>query len=376
MSVSGHPPVCLSICPSVYLSVGQGVGCSGHLFVRPSVCLTRFKCLRLSVCPSVCLFVCLSVCLSVYPSVRPSFSQEVRVCPSVCPPGCMKAFNRPDKLKAHIITHSGVKPYRCADCGKVFSRRPHLAEHVRLHRRDYRYSCASCQRGFLRLALYRRHRCRDEPATAPLPPSAAPPADGTTRRHRVAPVRLITEDVDVRPKRGRPRKVARAMSAPRAEGTGGAEGAGSNVIVIEPRPAVMDAVTDAVSVATALKQEEYDAAVSALPAARIATLIVSDDVAAAAAATGDTYISTVDALGLQTSLASLSTGHQVAYMTSGSEGATGVAYLTELTAAGRPVTYLTTDQLAEYQGSTSVTLLTTGLSESHRPASSGHLVDH
>ena len=45
--------------------------------------------------------------------------------------GCDKEFSRPDKLKSHIITHSGIKPYRCSICGKDFARRPHLKEHER-----------------------------------------------------------------------------------------------------------------------------------------------------------------------------------------------------------------------------------------------------
>jgi uncharacterized Zn-finger protein len=42
--------------------------------------------------------------------------------------GCDKEFNRADKLKAHIITHSGVRPYECEDCGKTFSRCKHIYE--------------------------------------------------------------------------------------------------------------------------------------------------------------------------------------------------------------------------------------------------------
>ena len=53
--------------------------------------------------------------------------------------GCPKEFNRADKLKSHIITHSGIKPFKCSVCGKGFSRRPHMLEHERGHKSDYRF---------------------------------------------------------------------------------------------------------------------------------------------------------------------------------------------------------------------------------------------
>jgi len=74
--------------------------------------------------------------------------------------GCTKEFNRPDKLKAHILSHSGAKPHRCRQCGKSFTRRPHLREHESaMHSRDFRFRCTACGRGYLRLKLYKQHRC-------------------------------------------------------------------------------------------------------------------------------------------------------------------------------------------------------------------------
>ena len=76
--------------------------------------------------------------------------------------GCLKEFNRPDKLKAHIISHSGIKPYKCKICGRAFSRRAHLNEHQRKHTNDYKFSCDKCDRGFLRERLLQQHKCRPQ----------------------------------------------------------------------------------------------------------------------------------------------------------------------------------------------------------------------
>jgi len=74
--------------------------------------------------------------------------------------GCDKEFNRADKLKAHIITHSGVRPYECEDCGKTFSRRPHLKEHKRGHLADYKFKCDTCGKGFWRPKTFKDHKCQ------------------------------------------------------------------------------------------------------------------------------------------------------------------------------------------------------------------------
>ena len=55
-----------------------------------------------------------------------------------CCLGCDSAFNRADKLKAHIIAHSGVKPFKCKYCKKSFSRRAHLNEHESVHEGKFR----------------------------------------------------------------------------------------------------------------------------------------------------------------------------------------------------------------------------------------------
>ncbi|XP_025116073.1 zinc finger protein 341-like isoform X3 [Pomacea canaliculata] len=80
--------------------------------------------------------------------------------------GCNKEFNRPDKLKSHIITHSGIKPFKCSVCGKGFSRRPHLMEHERGHNADYRFKCEKCGKGYFRAKLFNVHKCQPDRSRA------------------------------------------------------------------------------------------------------------------------------------------------------------------------------------------------------------------
>lgn len=73
--------------------------------------------------------------------------------------GCQKEFNRPDKLKSHILTHSGIKPYKCRECGRSFGRKPHLREHERGHRADFKFKCEICGKGYFRPKLFNDHKC-------------------------------------------------------------------------------------------------------------------------------------------------------------------------------------------------------------------------
>lgn len=83
--------------------------------------------------------------------------------------GCTKEFNRPDKLKAHIIAHAGAKPYRCQTCDRTFTRRPHLREHERFHAENFRFWCERCNHGFMRQNLFKHHDCAGMMSSATRP---------------------------------------------------------------------------------------------------------------------------------------------------------------------------------------------------------------
>ena len=74
--------------------------------------------------------------------------------------GCMKEFNRPDKLKAHIISHSGIKPHQCNQCNKSFMRKVQLMEHETTHHtHEFKFTCIKCNKGFTKEKQFKDHRC-------------------------------------------------------------------------------------------------------------------------------------------------------------------------------------------------------------------------
>ena len=77
-----------------------------------------------------------------------------------CPyPNCNKTFakNRSYNLKAHLRSHSQLKPFACSVCPRAFSRKHDLERHARVHSGDKPYVCEICGKGFPRSDALRRH---------------------------------------------------------------------------------------------------------------------------------------------------------------------------------------------------------------------------
>ncbi|KAL1005160.1 hypothetical protein UPYG_G00055360 [Umbra pygmaea] len=70
---------------------------------------------------------------------------------------CGKEFLYPSKLKRHLKTHTGDKPYQCSLCDKKFSDRRSLDGHQKRHTGEKPFTCSICEKSFTQAKTLRRH---------------------------------------------------------------------------------------------------------------------------------------------------------------------------------------------------------------------------
>ncbi|XP_035892629.1 zinc finger protein 675-like isoform X2 [Anopheles stephensi] len=67
---------------------------------------------------------------------------------------CEKAFKEPQSLRSHKLIHTDERKFRCEVCEETFKYKSSLTVHLRAHTQDKRYSCGECEKSFITSNLF------------------------------------------------------------------------------------------------------------------------------------------------------------------------------------------------------------------------------
>lgn len=82
---------------------------------------------------------------------------------------CGKSFSENHRLKQHMMTHTGDRPYDCHICGKAFARRTAYRQHLLIHTGKRPYICDICGKAFTQKPGLICHRKSHPGIHPPLP---------------------------------------------------------------------------------------------------------------------------------------------------------------------------------------------------------------
>lgn len=61
-------------------------------------------------------------------------------------------------LKAHQLTHSGIKQFKCDSCGRGFHQKANMERHRLIHRASRAFECEVCHKSFTQLQVLKAHQ--------------------------------------------------------------------------------------------------------------------------------------------------------------------------------------------------------------------------
>lgn len=79
---------------------------------------------------------------------------------------CGKSFSENHRLRQHMMTHTGDRPYDCHICGRAFARRTAYRQHLLIHTGKRPYICDICGKAFTQKPGLICHR-KSHPGTHP-----------------------------------------------------------------------------------------------------------------------------------------------------------------------------------------------------------------